>query len=614
MQFQNLRDGDRFYYENRFKNDPDFIHDIQSTSLADIIGRNTGIQYMYHDAFASHQRIGGTADADTLTGSAKKDLITGYAGDDIANGGTGDDDLFGGEGHDYLPRLRAAPTGSRARPATTPWKAAQGRTASTAATVSTRRAMRVRPRWQSICKRRPPPAAMLTATSDIIENLIGSSGADTLTGDASANLLSGGAGNDTLNGAGGNDTLNGDDGNDFLDGGDGNDNLDGGAGVDEMHGGAGDDTYFVDNALDVVSNSSGNDTVFTSVSYALANNSGIEVLTYSGTGSVSLTGNKSANTLAGGAGNDTLNGAGGNDALNGNGGNDNLDGGAGADEMRGGAGDDAYFVDNALDGVSDSSGNDTVFTSVSYALASNSGIEALTYIGTGSVSLTGNKSANTLAGGAGNDTLNGAGGNDVLDGGGGDDYLDGGAGADEMRGGAGDDIYFVDDLIDVVLDSGGYDRVYASVNYALAPSSGVEELIIIGNGSVNLSGDQSANTLTGGIGNDILRGNGGNDLLSGSDGNDVLDGGEGVDQMHGGAGDDTYVVDNILDAVSDFSGFDTVRTSVNYTLATLSGIEALVYTGTSSVRLTGDKSANALTSGAGSDTLNGGASSPTREP
>ncbi|MDP6360388.1 MAG: peroxidase family protein, partial [Planctomycetota bacterium] len=51
QQFENLRDGDRFYYEN----DPAFTEQdldvINSTSLADIIRRNTGVQSISDDVF-----------------------------------------------------------------------------------------------------------------------------------------------------------------------------------------------------------------------------------------------------------------------------------------------------------------------------------------------------------------------------------------------------------------------------------------------------------------------------------------------------------------------------------------------------------------------------------
>ena len=59
-----------------------------------------------------------------------------------------------------------------------------------------------------------------------VENLLGSSKADTLTGSAANNKLTGGGGADTLKGEDGDDTVN------SKDGVNGNDSLDGGGGTD----------------------------------------------------------------------------------------------------------------------------------------------------------------------------------------------------------------------------------------------------------------------------------------------------------------------------------------------------------------------------------------------
>ena len=90
-----------------------------------------------------------------------------------------------------------------------------------------------------------------------------------------------------------------------------------------MAGGTGNDTYFVDNAADVVNEAvgGGTDTVFASVSYALTAGPEIEFLrANAGATGLSLTGNEFANTIVGGSGNDTLDGGAGNDTLTGGGG------------------------------------------------------------------------------------------------------------------------------------------------------------------------------------------------------------------------------------------------------------------------------------------------------
>jgi Ca2+-binding RTX toxin-like protein len=65
-------------------------------------------------------------------------------------------------------------------------------------------------------------------------------------------VINGSAFVDVLNGYAGNDTIKGNAGNDTLSGGAGSDTLNGGAGADSMTGGDGSDLYYVDNALDKV--------------------------------------------------------------------------------------------------------------------------------------------------------------------------------------------------------------------------------------------------------------------------------------------------------------------------------------------------------------------------
>ncbi len=102
LQFQAFRDGDRFYFENRFKSNPDLIDAIKETTLADIIARNTGIDHVYHEAFAAHLRKGGDDGNDNINGSKGKDLLIGFDGDDRINGRASSDDLYGDDGNDKL--------------------------------------------------------------------------------------------------------------------------------------------------------------------------------------------------------------------------------------------------------------------------------------------------------------------------------------------------------------------------------------------------------------------------------------------------------------------------------------------------------------------------------
>jgi serralysin len=199
-----------------------------------------------------------------------------------------------------------------------------------------------------------------------------------------------------------------------------------------------------------------------------------------------------------------------------------------------------------------------------------------------------------LTGTAGNDTLIGRRGNDTLNGLAGNDVLDGGAGADTMTGGAGNDTYVVDNVGDRVIEGagGGTDLVRTTLAAYALPAN-VENLIFTGTGDFSGAGNNLANAITGGAGNDLL------------------DGGLGADILTGGLGNDTYVVDNVGDRVVEAAGagIDTVRSSISYVLP--AEVENLILTGIANLQGTGNALDNTITGNAGNNLLDGGAGADT---
>jgi len=111
-QFERTRDGDQQFYLNRFKDNPDLIKEIEGTTLADLIMRNTNTT-VYHDAFRTYNRttgdggsgrdlVLGSAAADTRKGGANDDDLYGFGSSDRLNGGDGGDLVNGGLGDDIL--------------------------------------------------------------------------------------------------------------------------------------------------------------------------------------------------------------------------------------------------------------------------------------------------------------------------------------------------------------------------------------------------------------------------------------------------------------------------------------------------------------------------------
>jgi trimeric autotransporter adhesin len=645
------------------------------------VGGNLAFQYATSgslDALTPDEIRATLSDADfgtelyVIHGGASNDRLLGTAGADTLDGGAGADAMIGGAGSDTYVVDNVGDVVTE--------NAAEG-TDTVQSSISYALGANVENLTLT-------GSGAINGTGNALNNVLtGNSGNNTLIGDAGDDTLNGGAGADTLIGGTGNDTYvvdNADDVvteiadegtdivqasvsyalganvenltlvgiadingtgnalNNVLTGNAGNNQLDGGLGGDTLAGGAGDDLYIVDNDADGVTEAAaaGNDTVQSSIGYALGAN--VENLTLTGSGAINgtgnalnnvLTGNSGNNTLIGEAGNDTLNGGAGadtliggtgndtyvvdnaddvvteiadegtdivqasvsyalganvenltltgiadingtgnalNNVLTGNAGNNQLDGGLGGDALAGGAGDDLYIIDNAADGVTEAAaaGNDTVQSSIGYALGAN--VENLTLTGSAAINGTGNALNNVLTGNSGNN------------------LLDGGAGADSLIGGAGNDTYVVDNVGDIVTENAGEgtDIVQASVTYALGAN--VENLTLTGSAAINGTGNALDN------------------ILTGNSGNNTLDGGTGADSMAGGTGNDTYVVDDMGDVVTEaaYAGTDTVQASIGYTLG--ANVENLTLTGAGNINGTGNTLNNVLTGNSGNNTLDGG--------
>jgi Ca2+-binding RTX toxin-like protein len=171
-----------------------------------------------------------------------------------------------------------------------------------------------------------------------------------------------------------------------------------------------------------------------------------------------------------------------------------------------------------------------------------------------------------------NDTLDA-----TLNNGAGDDSLDGKKGADTMIGGDGNDIYYVDNIKDVITEedqsqsNAGDDDLVHSIATAYTLPVNVEHLIIDGKLKGNGTGNVLDNELTGNLAVNIL---------SGLAGDDTLDGGSGNDMLTGGDGNDTFVFsqgikgNKNIDTVKDFvHGQDKIYLSADIfsKLATAAG-------------------------------------------
>ena len=181
----------------------------------------------------------------------------------------------------------------------------------------------------------------------------------------------------------------------------------------------------------------------------------------------------------------------------------------------------------------------------------------------------------------------------------------------------GNDTYIVNNTNDVIVEAAnqGNDTVNANVAaYTLAAN--VENLTFTGTAQAagagtefTGTGNDLANVLTGGAGDDILDGSTNGQSASRFDsGFDFTAG----DTLVGGAGNDTYIVHSQNDVVREFAGggIDTVMTGLtSYRLG--ANVENLTYTGTGNFTGIGNGLANIIIGGVGDDTLTGGAGNDT---
>lgn len=491
------------------------------------------------------------------------------------------------------------------------------------------------------------------------------SGNDELHGGSGRDIIFGGGGNDRLYGEGGSDELYGQDGDDQLFGGGNADYLDGGSGNDvfwlernpsgapisgpTMIGGTGTDTTRLSGNVSIGDLKLGTGTgveVLDMNGFVLSGQDGNQTFDLRGVTSIvnavraidlfdgrdTFYGHQGADTVHGGAGSDTLYGMGGNDHLYGDSGADYIDGGEGNDVLWiqgfttqgatfiGGAGQDTIrLAGNTVSGfltITSASGIEVLDTN-GFKIQGTSGNDKLDFSGltkifhgtspidlqSGDDIYIGHAGADKVAGGAGSDTLQTGAGNDLLD---------GSFGSDTLVGGAGNDTYVVDRLTDIIDESvsgsNGTDTVRSSITFSLANSAYVrgafENLMLTGTAAVNATGNGKANVL---VGNGAAN---------------ILDGRAGGDTLRGGSGSDTYIVENLADTVDESTagsnGIDTVRSSINFNLASaraLGAVENLTLTGNAingsgnahNNRIAGNAQNNVLNGAAGNDVLNGGA-------
>ena len=610
----------------------------------------TGVTVALATATVTHGTFGAKANAfkniENLIGSRYEDTLTGDGGANVIEGGPDSDSLDGGNDTDTVSYV-----GSNA-----------------GVTVNLTQ-------QDGSTEQSGGHAAGDTLLN--FENIIGSRHADTLTGDTNNNVIEGGGGGDTLDGGGAINTLS------YR-------SSSGAVTIDLAEG-----TQDFDESTKTIKTSTGGHAGGDKVKHGTFQN-----IIGSRHGD-RLTGNDGVdNTLEGGPGADTLNGGGGTDTASyagataavtvdltesgrgrGDAAGDRFDG---IERYLGSAHDDTFIASAAVETIDggEGTGTDDGVDTVSYA-RSRGGVEVDLTDADGQDASTDYDNADNFARG---DTLTdieniiGSPDDDILTGDGNANVIDGGRGDDILTGGAENDVFkFASgDGDDHITDFGtGDNKIDLSAFTGIASLEDLEddidtqggntEIDLPGSGSLTLDGyttdledddfifhprtpgrstqgNDEANLLIGGTGNESLRGRGGDDRLYGGPGNDTLRGDAGADTLHGGTGSDTFIITYEADAgvedtvfgegdnepgdpagedpvsrdtlsyaewvkpAGDTTGDDGVTVTLGSSgtdVSAITGIENLIgsrYEDT----LTGDGGANVIEGGPDSDSLDGG--------
>ncbi|MDA0910859.1 MAG: hypothetical protein O2809_04790 [Proteobacteria bacterium] len=360
----------------------------------------------------------------------------------------------------------------------------------------------------------------------------------------------GGKGNDYIESYAGDDVIHAKSGDNWIEAGAGNNTITAGNGDDRIHVDNGNNLIKAENGDNVVEAGDGENTIITG--------SGADTIDV-GQGDNVIKAGHGENSIQAGSGNNQIYGGADYDYVYVKDGNNLIKLGSGDNELDAGDGDNVVYAGSGDDSVNLGDGNNTV------------------KLGSGNNQVYAYDGDNIIMTGGGDDYIELGNGNNVIRAGHGDNEIYLGDGDNQIYSGNGDDVIYVYDGDNVIKAGHGDNEIYAGNG---------NNIITTGNGDDLIEVQSGQNTVRSGAGDDIVYGGNGDDLiyagkgddviyaggsndqlyaqwgdnvLYGEDGNDTLyAGNDGADQLFGGQGDDTLRAKNGNDLLQGQEGDDAL--------------------------------------------------------
>ena len=172
--------------------------------------------------------------------------------------------------------------------------------------------------------------------------------------------------------------------------------------------------------------------------------------------------------------------------------------------------------------------------------------------------------------------------------------------------GAGNDTVFGNDGNDTINGGSGNDSLNGNIGNDVLDGGEGDDTVVGGQGADMIQGGDGKDNIRGGDDNDTIYGNADDDYIQGGDGADEINGGSGVNKMFGQRGEDTLVGGSDNDTLNGGGGSDFLKGAQGNDWFRAGNGNDTLWGGNGRDTMFGNSDADELLGGGGDDRLNGG--------